>query len=966
MKSPLPDPTELFQAIKADALPGIWSQGVKLARTGTVELAPRQASEIVFRVPTPGRAVAPTVVLYADELEWTCDCGGRNDPCEHAIAAAIAWQQGGLKEPSTGEAAPKLLYRLSVERGQLRVRRFLQNGGEQRELAEALSSLVAQGRCPFTPTQDDIQIDRLLAAVPRGDFNLGQVQRLLAALESREVELDGSPVKVRKEPLKPSARVFDSGDSIVLEIVQSPEFRRVLAPGVVYTGEIRPAGAVELCGLRMERLPLTRRMSVRETSELVERVLPEVEKSVEVVIESKRLPRRTREKPRIEFDLSHEGHTLSVLATLVYGRPPSARVDGDRLELLGTTAPRRDRASEHALLAQLRDRLNLVPGRRVHFDGAEAARFAERLRAFATEPAGEARALPDVPALVPQLDFDAAHFEVGFRVAGGDEQQTASPEAVFRAWRDGVQLVPLAGGGFGTLPSAWLERYGEQVASLLAARAEHGALPMFAVPTLAKLCDALGQPPPLELERLAPLFRGFHGLPAADLPPDLRATLRPYQLDAVRWLSFLRQHELGAVLADDMGLGKTLQTLCAVSGRTLVVCPKSVLFNWEREIRRFRPGLSISLYHGPNRRLDPHADVVLTTYAVLRLDIDALAELPWDQCVLDEAQAIKNPGSQAAQAAFRLSGRFKLALSGTPIENRLDELWSIFRFTHPGLLGSHQSFDERFTRPIASGDDAAAARLKELTRPFLLRRLKKDVARDLPPRTDAILPIELDPAERDAYDAILAATKGEVVRALKEGGSVLGALEALLRLRQAACHRGLLPGQNAEGSTKTEALMDALGDLTADGHKALVFSQWTSFLDRIEPHLKHAEIGYLRLDGSTRDRGAVVESFQSEHGPPVLLASLKAGGTGLNLTAADHVFIMDPWYNPATEEQAADRAHRIGQDRPVNVYRLVAKNTVEEGILELQEKKRAIAENALAGTAGATAITRDDLLALLE
>jgi len=966
VQPPLPDPTELFQAIKADALPGIWSLGVKLARAGTVELALHQGGETVFRVPTPGRAVAPTVVLYADELEWTCDCDGRNDPCEHAIAATIAWQQGSLKAPSPSQAATQILYRLSVERQQLKIRRFLKTGDQESELTEALSSLVAQGRCPFTPTQDDVQIDRLLQAVPRGDFNLAQVQRLLAALENTDVEFEGGPIKVRREPLKPSARVFDSGDSLVLEIVQSPEFRRVLAPGVVYTGEIRPVGAVEICGLRMERLPLVRRMSLRETSELVEKVLPEIEKSLEVAIESKRLPRRTREKPRIDFDLSHEGHTLSVLATIVYGRPPAARVDGSELTLLGATAPRRDRGAEHALIARLRDQLNLVPGRRVHFDGADAARFADRLRAFTTEPDADSHALTELPELVPELELSQAHFDVSFRALDQSEPVSASAEAVFRAWRDGVQLVPLLGGGFGALPSTWLERHGETVASLLAARGERGELPTFAVPTLAKLCEVLDQPPPLEMERLAPLFRDFAGLPAAELPSDLRATLRPYQLDAVRWLTFLRNHELGAVLADDMGLGKTLQTLCCLSGRTLVVCPKSVLFNWEREVGRFRPSLSVSLYHGPNRRLDPDADVVLTTYAVLRLDIDELARVPWAHCVLDEAQAIKNPGSQAAQAAFRLQASFKLALSGTPIENRLEELWSIFRFTHSGLLGSQQSFDERFTRPIANGNQAAAQRLKELTRPFLLRRLKKEVAQDLPPRTDAILPIELDPAERETYDAIFAATKSSVVQALKQGGSVLGALEALLRLRQAACHRGLLPGQSAESSTKTEALMDALGDLTADGHKALVFSQWTSFLDRIEPHLKAAAIDYVRLDGSTRDRAGVVEAFQSESGPPVLLASLKAGGTGLNLTAADHVFIMDPWYNPATEEQAADRAHRIGQDRPVNVYRLVAKHTVEEGILELQEKKRTLAEMALAGTAGAASITRDDLIALLE
>jgi superfamily II DNA or RNA helicase len=901
--------------------------------------------------------------LYGEEREWTCDCGGRNDPCEHAIAAAIAWQQGTLREPTLSQTTTKLLYRLSVERGQLRVGRFLLTGDQESELTEALTSLVAQSRCPFTPTQDDIQIDRLLTAVPRGDFNLGQVQRLLAALENAEVELNQSPVKVRPEPLKPTARVYDSGDSIVLEIVQAAELRQVLAPGIAYTGEIRPIGAIDICGFRMERLPLTRRMSVRDTSELVEKILPEIEKHIEVAIESKRLPRRTwSEKPRIDFDMSHEGHTLSVLPTIVYGRPPVARVHADRLELLGRVAPRRNRPLEHTLLERLRAELNLVPGRRVHFDGPEAARFADRLRRFAPESDGETRGLEVLPELLPSLNLSADQFAVEFRIDG----ETADAAAVFRAWQDRVNLVPLARGGFATLPSEWLERFGEQVLSLLAARRDNGGLPTFAVPALAKLCEAQGAPPPPEFERLAPLFRDFQGLPPVELPSDLRATLRPYQLDAVRWLSFLRDNELGAVLADDMGLGKTLQTLCTLNGRTLVICPKSVLFNWQREIARFRPALKVSLYHGPNRQLDKSADAVLTTYAVLRLDIEALEEVPWAACVLDEAQAIKNPGSQAAQAAFRLPARFRLALSGTPIENRLEELWSIFRFTHPGLLGTQSGFDERFTRPMSNGNQAAAQRLKELTRPFLLRRMKKDVAQDLPPRTDATLPIELDPAERDVYDAILTATKGSVVQALKQGGSVLGALEALLRLRQAACHRGLVPGQSAENSSKTEALLDALADITADGHKALVFSQWTSFLDRIEPHLLAANIAYLRLDGSTRDRAAVVEAFQSESGPPVLLASLKAGGTGLNLTAADHVFIMDPWYNPATEDQAADRAHRIGQDRPVNVYRLVALNTVEEGILDLQERKRILAESTLAGTAAAAAITRDDLLALLE
>ncbi len=307
-----------------------------------------------------------------------------------------------------------------------------------------------------------------------------------------------------------------------------------------------------------------------------------------------------------------------------------------------------------------------------------------------------------------------------------------------------------------------------------------------------------------------------------------------------------------------------------------------------------------------------------------------------------------------------------MALSGTPVENRLDELWSVFRFTHPGLLGTRADFSKRYGRPINEGNNEAAERLRQLIKPFLLRRMKREVAKDLPPRTDAILTVELEDDERQIYDAIYAAKHKEVVEALEGGGSVMAALEALLRLRQAACHPALIPGQSATRSSKVEALIEAILDATADEHKCIVFSQWTSFLDLIEPELNKNGIKFVRLDGSTRDRGAVVEQFQDDAGPPVILSSLKAGGTGLNLTAADHVFLLDPWWNPAAEDQAADRAHRIGQTRPVTVYRLIAKDTIEEGILALQAKKRELADIALAEGGAAGGITRNDLLHLLS
>jgi SNF2 family DNA or RNA helicase len=333
--------------------------------------------------------------------------------------------------------------------------------------------------------------------------------------------------------------------------------------------------------------------------------------------------------------------------------------------------------------------------------------------------------------------------------------------------------------------------------------------------------------------------------------------------------------------------------------------------------------------------------------------------------VLDEAQAIKNPDSQVARAAYGLRANFRLALTGTPVENRLDELWSQLHFLNRGLLGGRQAFQERYERPMAAGQPGVAAHLREKLKPFVLRRRKREVAPELPPRTDVVLHCMLSDSERVVYDTVRAATLANVVALLEAGGSVLAALEALLRLRQACCHPGLLPGHTASTSTKVALVLERLEEAVADGHKALVFSQWTTLLDRIEPHLRAAGMVFTRLDGTTRDRARVVHSFQDEAGPPIMLVSLRAGGTGLNLTAADHIFLLDPWWNPAVEDQAADRAHRLGQTRPVLVYRVVAQDTVEERILALQERKRLLADAALEGADHAAAITREELVALL-
>ncbi len=936
------------------------------------------SDSITVRVRTTAQGVAPTVTLYPADKEWACDCEGAVDPCPHVAAAVIALSQAASKGATIASAETtfgRMRYRLTSRQAALIVERFVVRGDKE----EPFTGSLAQSSAGLSPTHQDLAIDRLVTARRGGLVPLERVRELFDQLAGvADVRLGDEKVHVERELIGPRAYVVDHGEGVALVIDRDPRVQKAVAPGVVRCGNaLHPATDLELTGVMLERLPLRRAFSKSDLGQLVTLVLPEMEKKIPVEIRSRRLPRaKTGMRPRIMFDLQQRDHTLSVVVSLVYGDPPEAVVRDGRLVQLAKHTPIRDEAMERTLVSRLRDELHLIPGRRVDFDGESAIRFAQKLIAWEGAGGDAQDKIVGRGQLVPRLHVEDDMFDLAFDFVSegaGDADEdgspgpkkTADPAAVLRAWQDGLPFAPLAGGGWAPLPSDWLSKFGSRVADLLAARRDDGKIERAAIPALAELCDALDYPRPKSFERLAPIIEGFDHVPEAPLPDDLTATLRPYQIAGVSWLSFLRKTGLGAVLADDMGLGKTLQTLCAIEGRTLVVCPKSVVFNWADEIKKFRPGLTSAIYHGPRRTLDRTADVIITTYAVLRLDEDILEKEDWACLVIDEAQAIKNPDSQIARAAYGLRGDFRVALSGTPVENRLEELWSLLHFTNRGLLGGRRDFDERWSRPIANGTEGAAEALRKKVRPFVLRRLKREVAPELPPRTDQLLYCELEDSERNVYDAVKAATRNEVVKKLSEGGGVLAALEALLRLRQAACHPSLVPGQSAATSSKVERLLESLEEAAADGHKSLVFSQWTSFLDLVEPHLEKAGIGFVRLDGSTRDRAGVVAEFQSASGPPVMIISLKAGGTGLNLTAADHVYLLDPWWNPAVEDQAADRAHRIGQDKPVLVHKLVAKDTVEEGILALQQKKRSLADAALGGADRAAALTREDLLALL-
>ena len=472
------------------------------------------------------------------------------------------------------------------------------------------------------------------------------------------------------------------------------------------------------------------------------------------------------------------------------------------------------------------------------------------------------------------------------------------------------------------------------------------------------------------LSRLAQVLKaGLEGV-RIEPPAALKGTLRDYQLDGLVWLDFLARHQLGGLLADDMGLGKTIQVLAHLlsekaQGRlqapVLIVMPTSLVPNWQSEAARFAPTLKLLTLHGGGRKAHfargAEFDVILTTYALLPRDFDALAALRFDLVVFDEAQALKNPLAKAALCARRLNAQRRLVMTGTPVENHLGELWAQVDLVLPGLLGGRREFATHFRTPIERHQDVERReRLTRRLRPFLLRRSKQQVARELPPKTEIVQRIELEGPQREFYESLRLAMHERVREAIKARGvaqSSIVVLDALLKLRQVCCDPALvkLPAASKQrSSAKREALFDLLEPLLAEGRRVLLFSQFTEMLDLIQGELDQRKQRYVRLDGSTRDRAAPVQAFQAGE-VPLLLISLKAGGVGLNLTAADTVIHYDPWWNPAVESQATDRAHRIGQDKPVFVYKLVCSDTVEDKIIALQTRKAELASAILDGGA---------------
>ena len=912
------------------------------------------------------------------EDEWQCTCNSNASPCIHVAASSIAIKTNTFAQLSefaseTETISERISYRFITRENYLYVRRVITTSSGD----VPLNSLSYQRRKQIITPLDE-HVEQVLEGRFSAPIHSLKIQPLLSAIsqiEGCDVRINSQLVTVSSQAAGPLCLIEDHGTGFRIRLVRDPKITSTFPSGlVIYDGELRRFDRM-LSRPQYKSLIKGLVYDLEDMELLVCDVVPNLQKLLNVDVRTERLSNAKKITPRVlinskyERDINGNIVGLTISPRIVYGSPVIAVRVHQEFNLLGQDIPIRNETIE-ALLCRGYERSSLSTDyplfmdKTIPLDRVWAARHQLERAAASLESwtlAGDILSLYQGEELAPEIQVEGDTLEV--------TMGNLDTERVLQAWRSRQRSLLMDDGALVELPVDWLNRYGAILTELLAAKAvsEEGKLPSYALFDLARLCEGLNQPPPPRLGTLQALVSDFNQIPEPQLPADLNATLRDYQYTGVGWLQFLKRAEIGGILADDMGLGKTIQALCVLEGTSLVVAPTSILHNWLSEASTFRPALKVQLYHGTNRQIDPESTVIVTSYAILRNDIQLLREVNWSVVVLDEAQAIKNPKSLTALAAFQLQSSFRVTLTGTPIENRLTELWSQMHFLCPGLLGGERDFQRTYAAPISEGDEMVTRRLREKLKPFVLRRMKSEVAPELPKRTDVTVKCTLSDHERTVYDAIRIATQEKLVKQLAEGGfSVMGVLESLLRLRQASAHIGLLPDNTSVSSSKLEVLMSMLQDAIEAGHKSLVFSQWTSFLDKIETQMNDRGFKFVRLDGSTRNRGEVVQQFQTDPETSIFLASLKAGGTGLNLTAADHVFLMDPWWNPAVEDQAADRAHRIGQDKPVMVFKLVAENTVEERILLLQDKKRQLLEKAIGGVSAGASITKDDLLALLQ
>ena len=582
--------------------------------------------------------------------------------------------------------------------------------------------------------------------------------------------------------------------------------------------------------------------------------------------------------------------------------------------------------------------------------------------------------------LTPRVSINIKHNIDWFMVDLKFEDYHLDVEQIISIWKEGKEYIDLGKEkGLALIDQTWMKQYAPILNRLVHAKYQK-KIDEKELPTQKKVMKVTKNSLGL-LEELKKISSTKHSkdwhpykIIPRKIPDTVQASLREYQKEGVNWLCFLRKNDFGGILADDMGLGKTLQALTffeiirvsramkKCSNRAhLVICPTSVVTNWQEEVIKFTPKLKYILYHGPKRKKESinfkKIDVVITSYSLLQKEIDFFLTMDFDVVLLDESQNIKNANSKTARAVCKLNSIQRLSLTGTPMENDITEFWSQFKFLMPSLLGGFKDFNNLYVKPIQKNiykKEFDFSLLRKQTKPFILRRLKTNVAKSLPPKTEQIIYCEMYPAQRKIYNAVLAAEKKSIFKKIEENQKnnqiKISFFEALLKLRQICCDPRLIKSTEENPpppSAKLDLFLNHVEEIVAEGHRILVFSQFVKMLKLMHNPLKKRNIHFLQLDGSTNNRQAAIDKFQNDSHHPVFLISLKAGGTGLNLTAADYVIHYDLWWNPAVENQASDRAYRIGQDKHVFVYKLITKDSVEEKILTLQNKKLSATESVI-------------------
>jgi hypothetical protein len=853
----------------------------------------------------------------------------------------------------------------------------------------ALDRVIESGVTLLGPAGASVQVDDVpvtaglaIAQHPAGGL---EVQ---AALDDDELAADWS--EGRTSLIGQPAHGIASWDGQVPSRVRLARFGRVIDEGMK--------------SMLTTRRPVTVPRS--DADEFLRDYYPRIQRAVDILAVGPGVPVPQITPPRLSATVAHDGLAAELrwgFAYVVDGATVRTGLDTGREAF-------RDPAAEHALTdafvppevglplttTDAAGRMRLVP--QVRVDGYDAVLLAEHLVPALVDLDVDVHVVGDrpdyrlddsAPVVHVALDDDDGSrrdwYDLAVTVTIGDEQVAFEP--LFAALAAGETHLVLPSGTYLSIDRPELVRLRDlidEARQLTDRRSDRLRVNRYHAGLWDDLVN-LGV-----VDRQSAAWQESVGsllevdeIPRPDVPAGLDAQLRPYQHDGYAWLSFLADHGLGGILADDMGLGKTVQALAMIvrqvergSGPFLVVAPTSVVGNWVREAQKFAPGLTVAAVTGTRARRKTEladvvegADIVVTSYALFRLEHDAYAERSWAGLLLDEAQFVKNHQGKTYQCARRLDAPFKLAITGTPLENSLMDLWSMLSIVAPGLYPDPRRFVEHYQKPIESGRGQQRLELlQRRIRPLMRRRTKDEVASDLPPKTEQVLDVALSPRHARIYETHLQRERQKVLGLLADDadGHRFEVLRSLTTLRQLSLDPALVDEEyEGVGSAKIDVLLEHLTEVTAEGHRALVFSQFTGYLARVRARLDDAGLPYAYLDGSTRDRSAAIESFTSGHAP-VFLISLKAGGFGLNLTEADYCYVLDPWWNPAAEAQAVDRAHRIGQTRPVMVYRMVSTGTIEEKVMELKARKSALFDAVMdEGAALSGALSTADIRGLL-